>query len=549
MLPDEAKSVLQAGSVIEREFSYKMIKKVTGLPEKGLLSNLSALKDSEFLYERGIYPESIYVFKHALTREVVYDSILTRKKKRLHEYAGKAIEELYKENIEDYFEALTEHFIYSNNYEKGAEYSQLAGKKSGKAVLMKEAILYLKKRIDCLERMPETEENQLLIADARTALGLHYFQLAEPVLARDAVDPIVDQVIEKNYNKGISRIYLIKGQNAQAEENFPEAVKYLGKAMNIAVKERNAFVGILASCAMGIILSFNCDFKKAIDAFNIALQYYGGGGSLVGVSVIKSFLSACVYNFQGDMNSAFQTSSEALKMAEESEDTLSKSFAYFCHGVSCTGKGYFKEGKRVLQQAVKISEEPSILLIETFAHFALGDILYHSENYLDAMRCFDRAVRLSENSHIFPSFLKFFKVSLIKARSMNDEKNIDLERLYRYVEENQLKAMSGRMQMCVGEILLNLGGEHLPEAEGWIQKAIKTNEENGLMFFLGNSWYLYADFFKRKRNLLKAGDSLEKAIGIYKECGSSGWVRMAEKELTEQRKACIVNSGIPHPES
>jgi class 3 adenylate cyclase len=90
-LPDKAKEVLQTGATIEREFSYELIKQVTGLSEKELMSNLSALKDSELLYERGIYPQTLYIFKHALTREVVYESILSNRKKRLHEEIGNAI--------------------------------------------------------------------------------------------------------------------------------------------------------------------------------------------------------------------------------------------------------------------------------------------------------------------------------------------------------------------------------------------------------------------------------------------------------------------------
>ena len=74
-----------------------------------------------------------YIFKHALTREVVYDSILTKRKKKLHEEIGNAIEDLYKENIEGQYGILAEHYIAGENYEKGAEYSRLAGKKAQKA--------------------------------------------------------------------------------------------------------------------------------------------------------------------------------------------------------------------------------------------------------------------------------------------------------------------------------------------------------------------------------------------------------------------------------
>jgi class 3 adenylate cyclase len=61
-LPEGAKDLLQTGSVIEREFSYELIKRVTGLPEQELLSRLSTSKDSELLYERGVYPQATYIY-------------------------------------------------------------------------------------------------------------------------------------------------------------------------------------------------------------------------------------------------------------------------------------------------------------------------------------------------------------------------------------------------------------------------------------------------------------------------------------------------------
>ena len=79
-LPEGAKETLQIGAVIDREFSYELIRRVTALPEQELLSRLSALRDSELLYERGMYPETSYIFKHALTQEVAYNSLLSEEK-------------------------------------------------------------------------------------------------------------------------------------------------------------------------------------------------------------------------------------------------------------------------------------------------------------------------------------------------------------------------------------------------------------------------------------------------------------------------------------
>ena len=80
-LPEGAKEILQIGSVIEREFSYELMKETAGLTEEKLVSHLLALRDAELVYERGVIPNSTYIFKHALIRDVVYDSILSKRKK------------------------------------------------------------------------------------------------------------------------------------------------------------------------------------------------------------------------------------------------------------------------------------------------------------------------------------------------------------------------------------------------------------------------------------------------------------------------------------
>nr|MBC8459900.1 AAA family ATPase [Deltaproteobacteria bacterium] len=129
-LPEGVKEVLQTGSVIEREFSYSLIRQVTGLSEQELLAHLSVLKDSELVYERGIYPHSSYIFRHALTREVVYDSILNTRKKRLHAKIGDAIEKLYSERLEEFYEILAYHYCANGNPEKAYKYLKLSADKA-----------------------------------------------------------------------------------------------------------------------------------------------------------------------------------------------------------------------------------------------------------------------------------------------------------------------------------------------------------------------------------------------------------------------------------
>ncbi len=233
-LPDGAKEVLQTGSVIEREFTYEMIKWVAGLPEQELLSHLSVLKDSELLYERGIYPQSAYIFKHALTREVVYDSILTKRKRRLHEKIGNAIEEIFKENLDEHYGVLAEHYIESEHYEKAAEYSRLAGRKAERAVSFTDAIVYAKKRISCLEKMSVTDDVNKKIIDARTTLGLYMGQLFYFSEAKETIEPIIHLALKSHYKKRLSQISTVMGAHkCWVEEDFPEAFRYLEDSLKI----------------------------------------------------------------------------------------------------------------------------------------------------------------------------------------------------------------------------------------------------------------------------------------------------------------------------
>ncbi len=171
-LPEFPKELLQAGSAVGREFSYKLIQRVTDLPEHELLSCLSALMYGELVYERGIFPESTYIFKHAITREVVYESILSSRKKLLHQKIGKAIEDLYRDSLDVYYGILADHFVISENFEEGANYSKLVSARARSQGALTSAISYAQKRITALEHLLPTPEIEAQLVDSRAWLGL-----------------------------------------------------------------------------------------------------------------------------------------------------------------------------------------------------------------------------------------------------------------------------------------------------------------------------------------------------------------------------------------
>jgi class 3 adenylate cyclase/tetratricopeptide (TPR) repeat protein len=158
-LEESLKRIMQVASVIGREFAYRILQTVTGMREelKGSLVNLQGL---EFIYEKQLFPELEYFFKHALTQEVAYNSLLHKKRKEIHEKIGRAIEQIYAERLEEYYELLAHHYVRSDNTVKTVEYLDLANQKAVKAHAMEDAKAYFDQAMEVLDTLPETEENK-----------------------------------------------------------------------------------------------------------------------------------------------------------------------------------------------------------------------------------------------------------------------------------------------------------------------------------------------------------------------------------------------------
>ena len=531
-LPEDAKNLIQTGSVIEREFSFELIKRVTSVSQNELLSQLSVLKDSELLYDRGIYPQSTYIFKHTLTREVVYDSILTSRKKRLHEKIGNAIEELYKENIDDYYGVLSEHYITCENYEKGAACCRLASKKAMKMASLNVAIAYAKKRVESLEKLDKTDDVIKNIINARTALGLYNIQIAYLEEAKEAIAPIMDLTLKHGNKRRLSQIYTILGHHSyMIEEDFQKAFKYLKDGLQLSEEINDIISAVLANYHLGLALTLNCEFEKAFNHFEKAHGINETVNNLWGMSVMKSHLSfPC--NYRGQVNIGYQHSKDAVQLAEESGDIFSKTMAYTWHGLSSYYKGSLAEAIQYLIMGAEFGERINYFLWNALSYSFLGEFHFEIGEYQKSKIYYGKAIKLFENNRLFPSLMNLSKIGLVRDKVMNNERDIDLESLIPLVAKNKLKFSDGLMRRYFGETLLNLGGQYLSEAERLINKAIDSDKQKGMMWHLARDYAVYAEWFKRKSDLPKARENLSKAVEIFKDCGADGWVKKYEKELS-----------------
>jgi len=531
-LPETAKTVLQTGSVIEREFSYHLIRKVTQLPEPELLSQLSVLRNAELLYERGIYPQSTYIFKHALTREVVYESMLTRRRKQLHVDIADAIEEIHKGDLDEYCAVLAEHHVIGESYEKGAQYCRQTARKAERTASFTDAIAYGKKRVACLERLPQEADVLDKIVDARAVLGLYYSQLQYYVEAKEAVEPVVDLALRRGNQRRISHIYTVLGGHAYiVEEDYPRAFKYFEDALGIAEQIGDAVSLTITNALLGVAQALDCQFGRALSHLGKALEVNEAANSLWGIAVLKSDIGYWVYGLQGEIDQAYQTSKEALRIAEESGDIFSKAYAHLAFGYSCYARGLFKEAGEHLSKAAQLAVSIDFPFVSLTAHHLLNETYFDADEYGQSQEWAEKAILLHEKYTYVPSLMNLHRVAVARARVMRNDKDIDLESLYRHDAGNRIRIFEGWVPRYIGEILLNIDERRLPESEVWIKKAIEADRRNGMLFYLGKDYRLYAELSRQKGDTPEAKDNLQKAIQIFEKCGADGRVRMTQEAL------------------
>ena len=165
------KALLQTLAVIGKAFTWSLVARVVDQPGDQLKSLLARLQAGEFIYEQPAFPEVEYSFKHALTQEVSYGSLLIERRRALHERTGRAIEALYKDQLEAHCSELAHHFSRSGNQPKAVEYLLSAGRQAVQRSADAEAVAHLTTALALLQTLPDTPERARQELDLQLTLG------------------------------------------------------------------------------------------------------------------------------------------------------------------------------------------------------------------------------------------------------------------------------------------------------------------------------------------------------------------------------------------
>jgi len=169
LTPDQ-KDLLQTLAVIGTEFKLGLVRKVAAKPGAELEPMLSELQLGEFIYEQPASGDIEYIFKHALSHDVAYQSVLNERRRVLHRRIGAALESIYADSLEDHIAELAHHYSRSGNPAKGVEYCLRAVRQSVDRGSFAEAVAQFETGLEQLQKLPDDDRRAELELDLRNAV-------------------------------------------------------------------------------------------------------------------------------------------------------------------------------------------------------------------------------------------------------------------------------------------------------------------------------------------------------------------------------------------
>jgi len=354
-LAPEDKRLLQAASIIGKDVPFSLLQALAEGPEETLRRGLSHLQAAEFLYEARLFPDLEYTFKHALTHEVAYGSVLHDRRRALHARIVDAIETLYPERLTEQIERLAHHAVRGELWEKAVTYLRQAGAKAFARSAHRESAACLEQALAGLAHLPEAQETLEQAIDLRIELRHALWPLGEngQILthlrkAESVAETLTDQ-------RRLARVLSVMGYSFWMLGDHVGVATSNQRALAIATSLGDFALEAAANFALGLAYHGLGDYHQATDHLNrniVSLQgerAYGRFGTAGVTSVLSIMALAFCYAELGSFAEGIARGEEALRIATARDDNLSLMFADLA-----VGHLYLVQGK--LDRAIPMLE-------------------------------------------------------------------------------------------------------------------------------------------------------------------------------------------------
>lgn len=462
-LQPEDKRLLQAAAVVGTHVPFAVLEAIAELDADGLRRGLARLQTAEFLYEVRLFPELEYAFKHALTHEVAYGSVLQDRRQAMHRALVDAIERIYAGRLAEQIERLAHHAVSGQMQSKAVPYLREAGARAAGRSANTEAVAFLEQALALHAEMAQTPESLNEELSIRMILGAALITVKGPQSdeveaqyrrALWIVDHLGAEASRFPVQWGLWYVSFTRAQHSEALEaagRLLETVKG-GDNPSLLLEAHHALWPTLTAMGRPLQALIHAEHGQALyrpDRDSAQGFVYGGHDP----GACCRYHLAMIHWLAGDPDRALRKVQEALRLAAELDHPTTTVIASYFGAWVHYQRGERDAAMALLEQTHSIAER-----------YGIRGYLENSETILRCLKgdhCTLDAVDASiarVNALRWPHWTKFFQIGLL-AQSYRD-----LGDATRGLQALRSAGLEGA-QTCVGPELPRIEGELLMSPE------------------------------------------------------------------------------------
>ncbi len=397
-LDPEAREVLRCAAVIGRQFGLELLSRV--VPSRSRLKGaLETLRSAGLIQRTGLVPEPTYRFKHALTRDVTYESLLERQRKERHALVGEATEDLYADHREEQSARLAVHFAAAEDWDKAIHYGLAAAKRAKNLWHLPETVETLIRTRDWIERSDkDPAERTPLLIQLLLDLERHLEKLGRHDEQQTIIDDLRGLLPTDGPTKEGGEVCVRQGDLYTLLSRFSEARPHFDQALEIAEQLEDSELHGKVLRSLGHTLWRQGDYGEAVPWLEQAVDYARGRAD-------KSRLIADLCNLgralrrQDEWDRAIVIGDEALELANETGNPVDQLYAFNYRGHLFRAMGRTDDAIEAYKEGGRRAHEARIPAREAFCTLGLAAIYLEKGELEAGLEAYQESVQLARRAN------------------------------------------------------------------------------------------------------------------------------------------------------
>jgi tetratricopeptide (TPR) repeat protein len=540
-LGPEEKSLLQTAAVIGKDVPFALLQAVAELPDEQLRRGLAQLQAAELLYEASLFPELEYTFKHALTQEVAYGSLLQERRRALHGRVVEAIERLYADRPAEQVERLAHHALRGELWAKAVTYFHQSGAKAMARSAHPEAVACFEQALAALGHLPEARETIEQAIDLRTELRNSLFPLGQHERiahylreAEALADTLGDQRRLGQIASYMANYYL-------AVRDHDRAIESGQRALAVALDLEDRSLQVAASFYLSQVYASMGDYGRAVEFNRRTITL------LQGDPTRNRFEDSTVLGFSqtwlvwslaelGDFAHGVASAEERLRTAEAEDQPLDLVLAYLGAGLVYLGKGELDRAISVLEHGLQSSQAANLGVWFPAIASPLGYAYALSGRTAEAIPLLEQAVGQTAATGRAGHALRIAHLSeayLLAGRT--PEATGLAERALELSRDRKERGHQAWVLRLLGEIAARQNPPDVDTAQNNYREAIALTQELGMQPLRAHCHLGLGALCGRIGRLEEARSALTTATQLFNSMEMTFWLSRAETELARTK--------------